>query len=248
MSKISLIISCTVASIIFAGCGENNIDTVKNYTFPQNKSMSVGTAIDGFNECEKVVWSDESSKDQKIVSAVCVVKNSVLKAEFDAQNAQYQEAVQKEKADNQKHIDSSVDFTKKEFDKFKNENSPQITDEQIIALAKKYCKRVTGNMFRSVECDQKALSDELATTYNLKHDNWAFGNFVFSFSDVANFTTREVKPIWFGEIPKEIKSREYKFSFYINTDKSVSIKDVILTQDGASKNVGAGTLAKVYKR
>lgn len=55
----------------FYGCGDNNIDTVKKYTFEQDKSMSIGTAIDGFKECESVKWLDESNKDQKIVSAVC---------------------------------------------------------------------------------------------------------------------------------------------------------------------------------
>lgn len=77
------------------GCGDNNIDIVKNYTLPIKKSMTIGAAVDGYKGCQKVKWEDVSGNDLKLVKVTCEVSSDVLKAEFDKQSARYEEAVQK---------------------------------------------------------------------------------------------------------------------------------------------------------
>ena len=41
--------------------------------------MNVGTAIDGASQCKKVQWKDESTKEQKFVSATCSFSDEELK-------------------------------------------------------------------------------------------------------------------------------------------------------------------------
>ena len=65
------------------GCGDNNIDIVKNYTLPIKKSMTIGAAVDGYKGCQKVKWEDVSGNDLKLVKVTCEVSSDVLKAEFE---------------------------------------------------------------------------------------------------------------------------------------------------------------------
>jgi len=41
-----------LATLIFTGCGADEIELVKNYTLPDFKSMSIGTAIEGSKMCK----------------------------------------------------------------------------------------------------------------------------------------------------------------------------------------------------
>ncbi|MDO5046851.1 hypothetical protein, partial [Campylobacter sp.] len=212
---------------IFYGCGDNNIDTVKKYTFEQNKSMSIGVAIDGFKECESVKWIDESNKDQKIVSAICVVKPSVLKAEFEEINGKYEAAFKKEQEKNQEQLDKAVEKIVGEFERIKP--GAKLSKEKIVQIADSFCKYEKDKLFPT-SCDNEAITKALADEYAIqKGSSFALTGFVHNFSHIVFLTKHEVKPLWLGELPKEVKSREYKFSFFINTDNSVSVKEIVLT-------------------
>lgn len=231
---------------VFYGCGDNNIDTVKKYTFEQDKSMSIGVAIDGFKECESVKWLDESNKDQKIVSAICAVKPSVLKAEFESMNGKYQAALKKEQDKTQEQLDRAVEKTAGEFERIKP--GIKLSKEKIVQIADSFCKYEKDKLFPA-SCDNEAIAKAVADEYEIdKKSSFALVGFAYNFMHIASLTKREVKPLWIGELPKEIKSREYKFSFFINTDKSVSVKEIVLTQDGESKNIGRSIFTKVYER
>lgn len=230
----------------FYGCGDNNIDTVKKYTFEQDKSMSIGTAIDGFKECESVKWLDESNKDQKIVSAVCTVKPSVLKTEFEDINVKYQAALKKEQDENQEQLDKAIERITSEFERIKP--GAKLNKEKIIEIADKFCKYEKENIFPAT-CDNEAIAKTLAEGHDIKQgSSFALAGFAHNFSHITLLTKREVKPLWLGALPKEIKAREYKFSFFINTDKSVSIKEIVLIEDGESKKISKSILSKVYAR
>lgn len=43
--------SLIAAVLALTGCGDNNIDIVKNYTLPFKKSMTIGAAVDGYKGC-----------------------------------------------------------------------------------------------------------------------------------------------------------------------------------------------------
>ena len=45
--------------------------------------MPVGTAIDGSPLCKKVKWQDESTKEQKFVTAACFMNDELVKEYFE---------------------------------------------------------------------------------------------------------------------------------------------------------------------
>ena len=57
--------SIIAAVLALVGCGDNNIDTVKNYTLPQKKSMTIGAAVDGYEGCKSVKWEGRQRKGFK---------------------------------------------------------------------------------------------------------------------------------------------------------------------------------------
>ena len=54
------VLSVALAALFLAGCGEDEVELVKNYTLPDFKSMSIGTAIEGSKICKSVTWSKET--------------------------------------------------------------------------------------------------------------------------------------------------------------------------------------------
>ena len=62
-----------LTAFILAGCGEDEVELVKNYTLPDFKSMSIGTAIEGSKICKSVTWSKEENGGLKMVKMVCDV-------------------------------------------------------------------------------------------------------------------------------------------------------------------------------
>lgn len=67
------VLSVALAALFLAGCGEDEVELVKNYTLPDFKSMSIGTAIEGSKICKSVTWSKEENGGLKTVKMVCDV-------------------------------------------------------------------------------------------------------------------------------------------------------------------------------
>jgi len=67
------VLSVALAALFLAGCGEDEVELVKNYTLPDFKSMSIGTAIEGSKICKSVTWSKEENGGLKMVKMVCDV-------------------------------------------------------------------------------------------------------------------------------------------------------------------------------
>ncbi|CZE49003.1 hypothetical protein [Campylobacter geochelonis] len=209
--------------------------------------MTIGTAIDSYKGFEKVVWSDVSTKEQKLVDAVVSVKKDVLKAEFDEKNAKYQEVLQRSKDKVQKNIKDNIQYVINEYNAQKSDTSPQISEKEIIELANKYCTYNDGFIAIS-NCDKEAVFG-LKDTHALKYTHfWQAVNLANRLSGVKRALEQQPK-VLFQDEPKEVKSREYKFNFVINTDKTVNIKGVFLSQDRAKvKRSGLDILSKIYKR
>lgn len=98
--------------------------------------MTIGAAIDGYKGCQKVKWEDVSGNDLK----TCEVSSDVLKAEFDKQNARYEEAVQKAKDDAQKSLEKTLERIINNYNELKTEGSSDANKEEMLALANKFCK------------------------------------------------------------------------------------------------------------
>lgn len=232
---------------VLAGCGDSNIDIVKNYTFAEAKMMTIGSAIDGFKDCKSVKWADESKDDLKVVTAVCDVKDEILKSEFDARNAKYNEAVKKADDEKQKSIIFALNTLNKSCKTLRNE--AEFSLEEALSVANKFCKfdsKKSG--FIKTQCDENGVKNELLNTYNVKDSGLYLNNCVFSFGVLAEASQREPNVFWMGEMPKQIASRTYKFSFFVNTDKSVSLKEIVRTDDDKTQKLSKMFLAKVYKR
>ena len=66
-------LGAALAALIFAGCGDDDVGLVKNYTLPDFKSMSIGAAIEGSKICKNITWSKEEKGGLKTVKMLCDV-------------------------------------------------------------------------------------------------------------------------------------------------------------------------------
>ena len=246
--------SIIAAVLALVGCGDNNVDTVKNYTLPQKKSMTIGAAVDGYEGCKNVKWEDVSAKDLKAVKVTCEVSDAILKAQFDSQNARYEEAVQKAKDEAQKNVDRALERIMKTYNDLKTEASANASKEELLALANKFCKydeeKEKKHTFgASVTCDNDALAGELLDKYKLNGKSFIFATFVNQFQWAALDSQRPPKPIFFGDMPKKIGSRTYEIKFIINTDKTVDVdRKAVMIEDGERRDISGSVLSKFYDR
>lgn len=246
--------SIIAAVLALVGCGDNNIDTVKNYTLPQKKSMTIGAAVDGYEGCKSVKWEDVSAKDLKAVKVTCEVSDAILKAQFDNQNARYEEAVQKAKDEAQKNVDKALERIMKTYNDLKTETSVDASKEELLALANKFCKydeeKEKKRTFGApVTCDNDALASELLDKHKLNGRSLIFATFVNQFQWVALDSQRLPKPIFFGDMPKKISSRSYEIKFIINTDKTVDVdRKAAMIEDGERRDISGSVLSKFYDR
>lgn len=246
--------SIIAAVLALVGCGDNNIDTVKNYTLPQKKSMTIGAAVDGYEGCKSVKWEDVSAKDLKAVKVTCEVSDAILKAQFDNQNAKYEEAVQKAKDEAQKNVDKALERIMKTYNDLKTDASADASKEELLALANKFCKydeeKEKKHTFGApVTCDNDALTSELLDKHKLNGKSFIFPTFVNQFQWVALDSQRPPKPIFFGDMPKKIGSRTYEIKFIINTDKTVDVdRKATMIEDGERRDISGSVLSKFYDR
>ena len=216
MKSLKILASVAVLTTLTA-CGGSNVKTVKNYTFDFNKSMNVGTAIDGTPQCKKVQWKDESTKEQKFVSATCTFTDEELKKDFEAETKYFQEV--KEKVD--KTIQDALQDLEKEYNRMKTENSPEFNREKVIIVAQKVCQ--------NNECDISAFGKE----FNLKEKGWRTGMFLDivakNYLRKLSQNTDDGKRVcgdWLEvckDEPQMPQSMEAKITFVINTDNSVNV-------------------------
>lgn len=234
----------SLACLALIGCGDSNTDIVKNATLNFNKTMTIGTAIDNFNDCKSVKWKDTSKGGQNIVTATCEIKKEILKNEFKEK----QEAFENKKASNQAAIAKEYETIKKNLQN-KCKSDLELPDLQgILELTKKHCeltKRTKGVSFSYLKCE-KTISDEINnfncapkyTAYNLENLLKAFAYYNAEGEEIVLFET-----------PVEVKSRTYKISFYVNTDKTIDLKDAFVIDDDKELEVSADRmLREFYKR
>lgn len=228
MKSLKILASVAVLTTLTA-CGDSNVKTVKNYTFDFNKSMNVGTAIDGTPQCKKVQWKDESTKEQKFVSATCTFTDEELKKDFEAETKHFQQV--KEKVD--KDTERALKDIEKKYKPLMGENSPQFDKDKIIAATQKICKKVDDK----VECDTEILRKE----FNLK-ENHGWHDLKYIDSDLTHLfrnanPEKEICANYFVKIectepPKMAQSMEAKITFVINTDNSVNVSKGEFLKDG----------------
>ena len=252
--KVKVFFGAAIAAFVLCGCGEDNVKIVKEYTLPQQKSMTIGNAIDGSSECKKVSWQDISVKNGiQAVKMTCEVSPEVLKAEFDRANAAYEKAYASEAESQEKRLQNSLEYASDSYERLKAQSSPQFDKDKILQTANKFCKfdeeKSKGISFSAlVKCDDDALQKEVAEVYKLNANDWGYSNFLNLVKDLAASSQRPIK-VLFVDKPVQIVSRQIEIKFIVNTDKSVDVdRAAMMIEDGNSKEIGSGIIRKFYKR
>ena len=232
------------ALLLLTGCKDSNIGLVKNYTLKGNKSITIGSAIDGFKGCSSTQWQDISSKSQKAVKASCVVGKNVLEDEFKRKNDAYTKALNNAKAAQQKSVDNCLQLALDSANSILK-NGKNIDKETILSIANKHCKfdpaKESGGYLTSVSCDIEFKS-ELAEILDTKQ-KWVFDNVIAQSKYAVYHSQKEPNVIYFGENTKKINERVIELTFTINTDKSVDIAKVTKIDDGDIKDINRGMVA-----
>lgn len=57
------VLGAALAAFIFAGCGDDDVGLVKNYTLPDFKSMSIGAAIESSKICKNIPGAKRRTAD-----------------------------------------------------------------------------------------------------------------------------------------------------------------------------------------
>ena len=252
--KVKVFFGAAIAAFVLCGFGEDNVKIVKEYTLPQQKSMTIGNAIDGSSECKKVSWQDISVKNGiQAVKMICEVSPEVLKAEFDRANAAYEKAYASEAESQEKRLQNSLEYASDSYERLKTQSSPQFDKDKILQTANKFCKfdeeKSKGISFSAlVKCDDDALQKEVAEVYKLNANDWGYSNFLNLVKDLAASSQRPIK-VLFVDKPVQIVSRQIEIKFIVNTDKSVDVdRAAMMIEDGNSKEIGSGIIRKFYKR
>ena len=235
MKSLNILASIAILTTLTA-CGGSNVKLVKNYTFNALKSMPVGTAIDGSPLCKKVQWKDESTKEQKFVTAACFMNDELVKEYFDDGDKQYKKLVESMEENKTRALEELG----QKYKKMASENTPEFNQDKLIAASKNICKVEKED---EVKCDLEAYRKEFSlkadekgwTGYKLNSLDERYLNDLFNAANSNDnqvcgsygFSSRKCmdKP----KMPQELQT---KITFVINTDKTVDVFKGEIIDDG----------------
>ena len=216
---------------------------VKNYTLPDFKSMSIGTAIEGSKICKNITWSKEESGGLKTVKMVCDV-----------------DVEQRLKSYKQEMLDSSLKRVMTFYE------GKAYDAQGLFKLAKEYCKlneakfqetlKTKGKIefeeeWKSVDCDDK-LKGEI-----LKESNTEI--YIDSIMECLKAAiyysqiTAEQLDASFGHKEGGSSKLAIELNFIVNEGKSVNLSDKfkLITngkEDPVNKMKSKDVIAGFYER
>ncbi|WP_297917370.1 hypothetical protein [uncultured Campylobacter sp.] len=253
-------LGAALAALIFAGCGDNDVELVKNYTLPDFKSMSIGAAIEGSKICKSVTWSKEENGGLKTVKMVCDVDMEKVKVDVDAFNKKYKEATLNTS------LRGAVLFYKDKSDD---------KQQRLLKLANEHCK-INETKFQEelkdrgkidysfqkkpVDCDDK-LKDEILKDGEPKTSAIYMSDIIDSLEDVAYYsqlTPSQIR-LQLGKAAELPPQAAIELNFIVNADKSISLSDkfmvtedvaddIIKTSSFTGKRVAEDALVIFYER
>lgn len=241
-----------LATLIFTGCGADEVELVKNYTLPDFKSMSIGTAIEGSKICKSVTWSKEENGGLKMVKMVC---------DLDMEKA-LANVVETNKKREQDMLDSILDsamafyggktYDKQGLLKLANEHC-KINDTKFQETLKSKGEIDYGDQKMLVDCDDK-LKDEILKPGDSRIAANSMSDIIRFLKEAAYLSqlTPEQEKAQLGKAAK-LSSSTIELNFVVNADKSVNLSDKFkLTADGKedtdSKMKSHNILAGFYER
>jgi len=208
-------LGAALAAFIFAGCGDDDVGLVKNYTLPDFKSMNIGTAIEGSKICKNITWSKEEKGGLKTVKMVCDV-----------------DVEQRLKSYKQEMLDSSLKRVMTFYE------GKAYDAQGLLKLAKEYCNlneakfqealKTKGKIefeeeWKSVDCDDK-LKGEI-----LKESNTEIyiDSIMERLKAAAYYSqiTAEQLDASFGHKEGGSSKLAIELNFIVNEGKSVNLSD-----------------------
>ncbi|WP_297894418.1 hypothetical protein [uncultured Campylobacter sp.] len=216
---------------------------MKNYTLPDFKSMSIGTAIEGSKICKNITWSKEENGGLKTVKMVCDV-----------------DVEQRLKSYKQEMLDSSLKRVMTFYE------GKAYDAQGLFKLAKEYCKlneakfqetlKTKGKIefeeeWKSVDCDDK-LKGEI-----LKESNTEI--YIDSIMECLKAAiyysqiTAEQLDASFGHKEGGSSKLAIELNFIVNEGKSVNLSDKfkLITngkEDPVNKMKSKDVIAGFYER
>ena len=239
------VLGAALVALIFAGCGDNDVELVKNYTLPDFKSMSIGAAIEGSKICKNITWSKEENGGLKTVKMVCDV-----------------DVEHRLKSYKQEMLDSSLKRVMTFYE------GKAYDAQGLFKLAKEYCKlneakfqetlknqrqnRIFEEEWKSVDCDDK-LKGEILKESNTE----IYIDFIMECLKAAVYysqITAEQLDASFGHKKEGGSSKlAIELNFIVNEGKSVNLSDKfkLITngkEDPVNKMKSKDVIAGFYER
>ena len=232
-----------LAAFIFAGCGDDDVGLVKNYTLPDFKSMSIGAAIEGSKICKNITWSKEDNGGLKTVKMVCDV-----------------DVEQRLKSYKQEMLDSSLKRVMTFYE------GKAYDAQGLLKLAKEHCKlneakfqealKTKGKIefeeeWKPVDCDDKLKGEILKES-----DTEIYIDSIVERLKAATYysqITAEQLDASFGHKEDGLSKLAIELNFIVNADKSVSLSDKfkLITngkEDPVNKTKSKDIIAGFYER
>ncbi|WP_297997003.1 hypothetical protein [uncultured Campylobacter sp.] len=248
--KLRYMMGAVAAALVLAGCGEDEIELVKNYTLPDFKSMSIGTAIEGSKRCKNITWSKADRGGLKSVTMVCDIDVEAINAELEKATKERLEKYNKDALNS--NMDSTMEFYRgKAYDR-----------NSLLQLANKLCK-LNDTKFQEtikakgkieyedqkglIDCD-KSLEDEILKDQDPKKDKtYLPGVLDFLKNAVyhSQLTPEQLKASYGASNKKAPSSATIELNFVVNNDKSVDLApEFKLMADGKEESVGENVTSK----
>ena len=230
------VLSAVLAAFILTGCGEDEVELVKNYTLPDFKSMSIGTAIEGSKICKSVTWSKEENGGLKMVKMVCDVDMENMKARAE------ESRLERLKPFKQDALDISLKGTMAFYE------GKTYDTQSLLKLANEHCKlnetkfQETLKTKGKIEFDdeEKLVDCNIKLEETLKEDSTKSSiDYIIRYLKKAVYysqiTIEQYDVAQFGQ--KKVENGPSKatieLNFVLNADKSISLSDKFkLTTDG----------------
>ena len=221
-----------LATLIFTGCGADEVELVKNYTLPDFKSMSIGTAIEGSKICKSVTWSKEENGGLKTVKMVCDADMEKVLANIIESNKKREQDMLDSILDSAMAFYGGKTYNKQGLLKLANEHC-KINDTKFQEMLKSKGEIDYGDQKMLVDCDDK-LKDEILKPGDSRIAANSMSDIIKFLKEAAYLSqlTPEQEKAQLGKAAK-LSSSTIELNFVVNTDNSVSLSNKFkFTQDG----------------
>ena len=227
------VLSAVLAALFLAGCGEDEVELVKNYTLPDFKSMGIGTAIEGSKICKNITWSKEENGGLKTVKMVCDLDMEKVLANIIESNKKREQDMLSRILDSAMIFYGGKTYDKQNLLKIANEHC-KINDAKFQETIKTKGKIDYDDQKMLVDCDDKLKDEILKPGDSRINETNSIGEIMMFLKEAVYLSqlTPEQEKAQLGKAAK-LSSSTIELNFVVNADKSVSLSNKFkITKNG----------------